>query len=298
MSDAEFEKAVEQVFRYAYYKKAWFAVAIAGTTIEQFNVKDFLSGERKNNVISDIPTRYGKPPQYKYYKQEGKDLKIVPREELIKALEKYHDTVWQGGRLAPTTAFDEMSKLLFCKLEDEKSTKKNKAYQFQIGTNETTKEVFRRIDAIYQKAKKEDDEVFKDDIHLAPEVVFSCLKHLQQLAINNIDLDTKGIAFEKFMQDFFKGKMGQFFTPRNLVRFAVEMIQHESSLNVLDPACGSGGFLLHALDYVRNSAEENYVDVIEIYKHWHNFAKDRLFGIEINDQIARVCKMNMIIHFY
>ena len=119
---------------------------------------------------------------------------------------------------------------------------------------------------------------------------------MQQLAINNIDLDTKGIAFEKFMQDFFKGKMGQYFTPRNIVRFAVEMMQPESHMNVLDPACGSGGFLLHAMDYVRKFAKNNYTDMLEIYKHWHNFAKDRLFGIEINDPIARVCKMNMIIH--
>ena len=64
---------------------------------------------------------------------------------------------------------------------------------------------------------------------------------------------------------------------------------------MIDPACGSGGFLLNALDFVRKDAETHY-DQFEARDHWHNFAKDRLFGIEINDQIARVCKMNMIIH--
>ena len=189
-----------------------------------------------------------------------------------------------------------MSKLLFCKLKDEKDTIKNEAYQFQIGTKEKPKEVFKRIDAIYQKAKQEAEDIFKEDINLPPEIVFSCIKHLQDLAINNIDLDTKGIAFENFMQDFFKGKMGQYFTPRNVVKFAVDMIQPKSEMRVLDPACGSGGFLLNAIDYVRAYAEENYTDLLEIYNHWHNFAKDRIFGIEINDQIARVCKMNMILH--
>ena len=74
-----------------------------------------------------------------------------------------------------------------------------------------------------------------EDINLSPEVVFSCIKHLQDLAINNIDLDTKGIAFENFMQDFFKGKMGQYFTPRNVVKFAVDMIQPKSEMRVVDP---------------------------------------------------------------
>jgi type I restriction enzyme M protein len=103
------------------------------------------------------------------------------------------------------------------------------------------------------------------------------------------------VAFEKFMEDFFKGKMGQFFTPRNVIKFIVELLQVEHTDRVLDPACGSGGFLLNSMDYVRNFAEANY-DPFEAYTIWHNFAKDNLYGIEINDQIARVCKMNMIIH--
>ncbi len=296
ITDAEFKSAIEQAFRYAHYINAAYVVVVAGNTIERFDRKGFQSGERKDNIIGDIPTQYGRPPKYKYYKQAGRDLKMVSREELIKALEKCHNTVWQGGKLAPTTAFDEVSKLLFCKLKDEKSTPKDKAYQFQIGTNETPREVGKRIDAIYQKTKREDEEVFKEDIKLQPEVVFSTIKHLQELAINNIDLDTKGIAFERFMQDFFKGRMGQFFTPRQVVQFAVELIQAHSDMRVLDPACGSGGFLLHAMDSVRHYAEANFSGQVEIYKHWHEFAKDRLFGIEINDQIARVCKMNMIIH--
>lgn len=53
---------------------------------------------------------------------------------------------------------------------------------------------------------------------------------------------------------------------------------------------------MNTIDYVRNFAKENYTDKLEIYKYWHNFAKDRIFGTEINDQIARVFKMNMILH--
>ena len=98
------------------------------------------------------------------------------------------------------------------------------------------------------------------------------------------------------MPEFFKGSMGQYLTPKNWVKFAVDMMEPKSEMRVLDPACGSGGFLIHTIDYVRNWAKENYMAKLEIYKHWHNFAKDRLFGIDMNEQIARVCQINVILH--
>jgi type I restriction enzyme M protein len=296
ITDAEFKQAIEQAFGNANSLRAKFASVIAGTTKTAFDVAGFKSSEREKNVISDIPVKYGKTPKYRFIKgEEDKELKTVSREELIRVLEKAHDTVWQGGRLAPTTAFDEISKLLFCKLKDEKTTTKRKPYLFQIGTYESPEEVFKRIDGIYQKAKKQDSEVFKEDIRLEPKIVYSVVEHLQSLALNKIDLDTKGVAFERFMEDFFRGKMGQFFTPRPIIQFCVKMMNPERDNLVLDPACGSGGFLLNAMDNVRQCAEANY-DEREAWEHWHNFAMNNIYGIDINDQIARVCKMNMIIH--
>ncbi|MDD5237348.1 MAG: restriction endonuclease subunit M [Candidatus Omnitrophica bacterium] len=296
ITEAERKQAIEQVFGNANSLRAQLASVVAGTTKTAFDVAGFKPKEREKNVISDIPKKYGRTPKYKFVKGDSeKELKIISKDELISALQKCHDTVWQGGRLAPTTAFDEVSKLLFCKLKDEKDTPKNEVYQFQIGTHETPEEIFNRINKIYQKAKKQDEEVFKEDIRLEPKVVYSVVEHLQGLAINKIDLDTKGIAFEKFMEDFFKGKMGQFFTPREIIRFCIKMLNPEKDDLVLDPACGSGGFLLNAMDKIREFAEQNY-DGQEAYNHWHEFAKNNLYGIEINDQIARVCKMNMIIH--
>ena len=296
ITDAEFKQAIEQAFGNANSLRAKFACVVAGNTITVFDVAGFKPSERDKNVISDIPVKYGKAPKYKYIKGDTKsDLKIVSKDDLIRTLAKCHDTVWQGGRLAPTTAFDEVSKLLFCKLKDEKEgTKNGEYYKFQIGTYETVTEVFKRVNAIYQKAKKEDEEVFKEDIRLEPKIVYSVVEHLQSLALNKIDLDTKGMAFEKFMTEFFKGKMGQYFTPREIVQFCVKMLNPENDDLVLDPSCGSGGFLLNAMDWVRINAERDYKGEAE--RIWHKFAMNNLYGIEINDQIARVCKMNMIIH--
>jgi type I restriction enzyme M protein len=296
ITDSEFKQAIEQAFGNANSLRAKYAVVVAGNTKTAFDIAGFKPSEREKNVISDIPEKYGKAPRYKFIKGvESKDLKTVSKDELIRALEKSHDSVWQGGRLAPTTAFDEVSKLLFCKLKDEKDTPKKKHYKFQVGTHETPEEVFSRVSNIYYNAKMQDSEVFKEDIKLEPKVVYSVIEHLQELAISKIDLDTKGVAFEKFMEDFFRGKMGQYFTPREIISFCVRMTNPKKNQLILDPACGSGGFLLYALDNVKRYAENQY-DEDEAKEHWHNFAMKNLYGIDINDQIARVCKMNMIIH--
>lgn len=301
ITDAQFKQAIEQAFGNANSIRSKFATVIAGTTRTAFDVLGFKPIEREKNVISDIPVKYGKVPKYRFIKgDKEKELKTVSREELIKALEKAHDTVWQGGKLAPTTAFDEVSKLLFCKLQDEKErtiTKRGEYYKFQIGSHEKPEEVFNRIDSIYQFAKRKDSEVFKEDIKLSDKVVYSVVEHLQEINFSGTDLDTKGVAFERFMEDFFKGKMGQYFTPREIIRFAVRMIDINENQLILDPSCGSGGFILNAMDYIRELADAEYPEGGEKhYRMWHDFAKDNLFGIEINDQIARVCKMNMIIH--
>ena len=214
VTDAEFKQAIEQAFGNANSLRAKFASVVAGTTRTAFNVVDFKPREREKNVIADIPKKYGKAPKYRFVKGDPqRDIKIVSKEELIRALQKSHDTVWQGGRLAPTTAFDEVSKLLFCKLKDERDTPKNETYKFQIGTHETSEDIYKRINTIYQKAKQDDAEIFKEDIRLDAKVIYSVIEHLQEIAFSKTDLDTKGVAFETFMTDFFKGKMGQFFTP-------------------------------------------------------------------------------------
>jgi type I restriction enzyme M protein len=296
ITEAERIQAIEQAFGNANSLKSKLAIVVAGNTKTAFDIANYKPMERVQNIIADIPKKYDKVPKYKYIKGEN-DLKIISREELIQRLETCHDTVWQGGKLAPTTAFDEVSKLLFCKLKDEKdSYKKGTVYQFQIGTNETPADVYKRIDAIYQKAKLQDAEVFKGNLNLEAEVIYRVVEHIQGICFTKTDLDTKGVAFERFMQDFFKGKMGQFFTPRNVVQFVVKMMDLKNDNYVLDPACGSGGFLLNALDSIRKEAEREIDEPEARYRHWHDFAKDNLFGIEINDQIARVCKMNMIIH--
>ena len=299
ISEAEFKQATEQAFGNCNSLGGHYAVVVAGNTRRSFDVKNYKPGERSENIIADPPIRYGKVQEWRYLKGVPRsELSIIERGDLIRVLEKCHDTLWQGGRLTPTDAFDELAKILFIKIRDEKKARRDgEPYDFQIKTHETPKSVANRINRLYREAKSQDPEVFTEDIEIDESRLFSVVNHLQGISLNQTDLDVKGVAFERFLGNFFKGEIGQFFTPREVVEFMVDMITPDHEELILDPACGSGGFLLHAMDYIRAQASEFHTEgTPEHYNHWHDFAKDRLFGIEVNDSIARVAKMNMIIH--
>lgn len=138
---------------------------------------------------------------------------------------------------------------------------------------------------------------------LAPEKIRTVVGYLQGINIGKTDLDAKGRAFETFMNSFFRGNFGQYFTPREIVKFIVDALPITNESIVLDTSCGSGGFLLYALNKVRELANRDIPDYKEDpdererhFKYWHEFAEKNLYGIEINEQISRAAKMNMIIH--
>ncbi|MCC6298474.1 MAG: restriction endonuclease subunit M [Anaerolineales bacterium] len=300
ITDAEFNQAVEQACGNGTWAKfrASYVMVVAGSTRRAFDFTGKYGAlEREQNIIADIPLRYGKPEEFKYFKNGALDIKPVSKEELISAIKKCHQTLWEGGRRTPPEAFGELSKIIFVKISDEKNTKKGEPYQFQIKTHEKSEKLSARIKALYDKQREREPNVFTDTIKVDDPILRTVVSHLEGINLNKTDLDTKGVAFEQFMDGFFKGDFGQYFTPREVIAFAVEMMQPSHNDLVLDPACGSGGFLLYALDAVRREAED-YGDEgsPQRYTHWHDFAQKRLFGIELNDSIARVAKMNMIVH--
>jgi len=321
VSEQEFKQASEQAFSYAH--------ALAGTTkfiwVTKGNKEEFYRFDKENNkkhIEPDIPY-FGEndTKKYKYAKGgsytdkvKGKDteiktgdLKAVTEGELTRVFKQAHDALWGGGELNPSQAFDELDKLIFCKVWDEKNTKKGKEYQFQIVSEYPDDErknleaMKTRITAIYDKGKSFDAQIFNKPIDLSAERIKSIVEYFQSISFSETDLDSKGKAFETFLGTYFRGEFGQFFTPRNVVKFAVDVLPMTHESKVLDTSCGSGGFLLYCLDKVRKQADQEYdlnipKEAVEHFNHWHTFAEKNLFGIEINDQISRVAKMNMIIH--
>ena len=301
VTDAEFSQAVEQAYGNGTWVKfrADYVMVVAGATRRVLDCTDKYGAlERDKNIVADLPIKYGKPEEYKYFKETKSDIQSVNKEGLIAAIQKCHQTLWGGGRLSPPAAFGELCKVLFVKVKDEKKPrKKGQPYEFQIKTHEESRRLAERIRGLYEDVQQKEPEVFTETIKVDDAVIRTLVSHLEGINLNKTDLDTKGVAFEQFMDGFFKGDFGQYFTPREVIEFAVAMMQPTHEDIVLDPACGSGGFLLHALDAIRREASEYYEDDSkEHFKHWHDFAEKHLFGIDINEEITRVAKMNMILH--
>ena len=327
VSEAEFQQAIEQAASYAYalsgtVKYIWTTSGIKDSYLQ-------IDKERQTKIpIPNIPI-LGKPiPKYTFVKggrlhnedagndpikQQFFDLEKISERELTNRFKKAHQSLWAGGELNPSDAFDELDKLIFCKIWDERQTPKGEPYAFQTfdiekPKNATQKEIdaieqqittdlAKRIFALYEKGRNRDKEVFKDNIRLTPQRIRTVVSYLQGANLSETDLDSKGKAFETFMGSYFRGDFGQYFTPRNIVEFIVGALPIDNYSKVLDTSCGSGGFLLYALDKVRRHAGKYYDKGTNgYYSYWHDFASKKLFGIEINEQIARTAKMNMIIH--
>ena len=319
ITDQQFKTAVDQAYSYCVAEGGKYVWTTSRIINEYYEVPD--KKPKSRITIPDIPPfGVNKLASYKYvkggFKQEdaeeenkGKvkepdqkffELVVVSESDLTKIFIQAHQALWGGGQRNPSVAFDELDKLIFCKIWDEKHPRKvGQPYDFQIFRDETPEELLTRIKGLYEQGRKKDPEVFKDDITLTANETLTIVKYFQRINLNKTDLDSKGKAFETFMGSFFRGDFGQYFTPRPIVKFIVDSLPIINESRVLDTSCGSGGFLLHALDKVREQANEFYDKATQEkdhFRHWHDFAEKNLFGIEINDQIARTAKMNMIIH--
>lgn len=328
VSEAEFQQAISQAYSYAYamageLKYVW---VTSGIKSDYFEVDQ---SSNTQNQLPDIP-QFGvtSVASYKYVyeaqqlpqeagKQRFFDLSVIDQSELTRRFKQAHEALWAGGQLNPSEAFDELDKLIFCKIWDERKYRKmGEPYDFQIITvpkevekNEAKRRLiendnlYKRVMALYEEGRKKDKEVFRDNIRLTPEKIRTVVGYLESVNLGETDLDSKGRAFETFMGSFFRGNFGQYFTPREIVKFIVDVLPIEHDSKVLDTSCGSGGFLLYALNKVRNKATELYPNYAKDvrqhdrwFKYWHDFAEKNLYGIEISEQISRAAKMNMIIH--
>lgn len=311
VSEAEFVQAIEQGFGYTHSLRAEYLWVTSGLKSKYYDVGNFAPGERIDNIIAAIPRyKQSKLSKAKFYKdaidEDGRtafDLEVVAQDELTRVFSQAHQALWAGGKRNPSEAFDELDKLIFCKLWDEKRPRKRgEPYDFQEFTKEDPDYLLKRIRAIYEEGRQKDPEVFREPIRLSAAELRTIVGYLAPLNIGETDLDSKGRAFETFLGSFFRGDFGQYFTPREVVDFIVKVLPITNESRVLDTSCGSGGFLLYALDKVRRQADrmadEGYFkkDSVKHYNYWHDFAENNLYGIEISEGIARTAKMNMIIH--
>jgi len=303
ITDNEFEQAVKQWIWNGRVMASQYYGTIAWETARFF---EKWKDDKIDDAFYSIPLKYGKPETWTYTKWGLVDLDPVEMDTLETALWKAHQSIWRGGKRNPAEAFWEVAKIIFIKVADEKKDRKQwEPYEFQRKRNESTEKLKTRIDEIYERERQKDKQVFQEEIKLNDKELSAVVEHLQKLNFSKTELDIKWEAFQKFLWNFFKWEFWQYFTPNPVTEFCIKLFKDEleKTSKVLDTSCGSWGFLLKALDVMREKADEYYpnykTDPMESAKHfdyWHSFAEKYLFGIEINEAIARVAKMNMILH--
>jgi len=197
-----------------------------------------------------------------------KQTKAFTRDEFSKLLFKCHNIIRNNDKLSPEAAFDEISKILFIKIRYEREN--SNAQVFSKKQFQKDKEAYNRYSSstsrpfyqqLFENTKEEfiNDDLFdsNESIRIRENSFEAIVGELQTYNLSTTSDDVKGIAFEQFLGRTFRGELGQFFTPRTVVDFMVDVLDPQEGELICDPCCGSGGFLIKAFEFVRAKIEED-----------------------------------------
>lgn len=157
-------------------------------------------------------------------------------------------------------------RLLFCKIYDEKSTQPDEIVAFANRPNETLENFEIRISQLFEKVKIQYTDIFEVDeiLEIPPFDLSFIISKMENFFILGADRDIIADAFEELIGTSFRGGEGQFFTPRNIVQMMIDILKPQSGERIIDPACGSGGFIAHILQHlIKNRAKDYFISGID-----------------------------------
>lgn len=276
------ENDVQQLKSYLNAEGAPVGVAVNGKTrliLYRPYPKDF------DDTLDDIPASDEDVADVLAKRKTLKDLREDDLKETIKTLEEL--VLANSGN----DSFDEIFKLIYTKLYDEKEARSrpNEELHFRKSPTGKPEETKRIIDELFENAKTEWSDVFErtDRIKLSPEHLSVCVGELQDVRLFGANLRIIDEAFEYLLPDVAKGKKGQYFTPRVVIDLCVQMLNPQKKEYVIDTACGSAGFLVHAMQYVWKSLPST--DARKEY------ANRYLWGIDFDEKSTKISRAIMLI---
>jgi len=191
--------------------------------------------------------------------------------------------------------------LIFCKIYDERFTEPNEIVTFRVGVEEEPKIVKERVLDLFEKVKRKYKEVLdeNDTITLDPNSISYVVGELQNYCLIEAERDIIADAFETFIGHALKGGQGQFFTPRNVVKMMVDILDPDDEDLIIDPACGSGGFLIESLRHVWRKldaeGEKYHWSKNNLQEEKMEVALNRIRGIDKDYFLSKVAKAYMAI---
>lgn len=270
------------------------------------------SGNIEFMEYNDIPSADGNLDDVN--RPSRKSLKNASDDNLLFVFKTCHNHIYVNDGMQKQPAFFELLKVIFCKIEDERNIPK--LLEFYTTSEERSNPdgqltVQKRISNIFQRVKKRHGKIFdaNDEIKLTPRSLAYIVSELQRYSLLNTNIDIKGKAYEEIVGANLRGDRGEFFTPRNVMKMAVEMINPKISERVVDTSCGTGGFVVTAMTHVIEQIERSFVEELGVEKKdWDadtirvfqdkisEVAGTYFFGFDINPDLVKATKMNMVMN--
>ncbi|MBI3193516.1 MAG: N-6 DNA methylase [Ignavibacteriae bacterium] len=241
-------------------------------------------------------------------------LKKAYEDNLLMVFRTCHNHIYVTDGLQKQQAFFELLKLIFCKTLDEHNIPNPLEFfttsaERSNGDGQLT--VKKRVSKIFERVKKQYNQIFdsNDEIKLQPRSLAYIVSEIQTYSLLDTDIDVKGKAYEELVGANLRGDRGEFFTPRNVMKMAVNMVAPKPHEKVCDPACGTGGFLVTAMNNVIEELEKGIESDFEkpkfawgdnekqiVRRRIKEIAESNFFGFDINPDLVKATKMNMVMN--
>ena len=270
--------------------------------------------DAENKIVfeeyNDIPSAEGNISEID--RPTRQNLKNAVDDNLLFVFRTCHDHIYANDGLTKDKAFFEFLKIIFCKIEDERNIQKNLEF-FATSAERKNPDgqltVYKRISKIFDRVKVRYGKIFdkNDEIKLQPRSLSRIVSELQKYSLLNTNIDIKGKAYEEIGANL-RGDRGEFFTPRNIMRMVVEMIEPQIGEKVLDSSCGTGGFIVSAMTHTMNLVEKNFVEsygeksswspeiILQFQQEISEIAQKNFFGFDLNPDLVKATKMNMVMN--
>lgn len=301
---ANLDEALKQGDEYAEELGAPIVFATDGIYYRTLHTKKhkplFLNGEEVDELIRELEAiKFLEDNEVNTISEDV----IYDRKQLIRIFEESNDLLRDEGFRAGIERFGEFSNILFLKLIGELEDLKeeegrdseillDKHLRWSSWRKKEGKELLDFVnDTVLQKIGKafQDEDIFTPLKIKNPEILEKIIDKLDPLNLINIDSDIKGDSFEYFLKQSTatKNDLGEYFTPRHIVKVMVKLINPKIGETIYDPFCGTGGTLIESFKHISHNMARTKTN-------WEQLRENTLFGNEITTT-ARITKMNMIL---
>jgi type I restriction enzyme M protein len=271
----------------------------------------------RTKLITDIP-RFGKGPE-DCSTLDKQALRPAGGLSLRQAFQRCHDHIYANRGGSNEAVFWEFLKVVFAKIQDERRLQQAAAAGrqeerlFRIANLEERNDekkaeaVKERLEQLYAEVRKAYPELFgsqADEIDIAAPILSYVVAQLELYSFLESSVDVKGEAYEAIVGKNLQGTRGEFFTPRNAVKLGIRILDPRPGDKCIDPACGTGGFVVVIMNYISELLKREMIGAGKNpdgkdrakYTLKLRIASQRIFGLDINPNLVKVARMNMVMN--